>query len=375
MTLRTGRGRPTIGVNMMWCRPGRVGGSEEYLCRQLLGLPESSFDVVVFAPKGFARVHGDVARRHEVVETTHDAESRPRRILDESTWLWKRTRSMDLVHHGGGTVPVVRHHPIVLTVHDLQYLEYPNFFGRSRLTYLRWAMPRALRAADVITVPTEFVRTTVMKNFRVDAEDIVVVPHGIESGFGTSATGEDELRARHGLGTGPIVVYPAVTHPHKAHDFLLEVQSRHWSEQGMTLVLIGGEGSMEAKIRGRLVEEGLSRSVRRLGRVSPQDRDGLIRMAGALVFPSEYEGFGAPVIEAMALGVPVIASDRASLPEVVDQAGLVLPLEVEAWGGALEAIQERRSELVERGRERSAHFTSAVSGAALAHAYHRALSE
>jgi alpha-1,3-rhamnosyl/mannosyltransferase len=288
--------------------------------------------VSVYAPKGFARVHEDVALRHTVVEMSHDAESLLRSIFVESTSLHPRPRSMDLVHHGGGTVPVARRHPIVLTVHDLQYLEYPEYFGRSRLNYLRWAMPRALRAADLITVPTNFVRTTVVNNFRVDAEDVVVVPHGIESDFGTAATGEDELRARHRIGDGPIVVYPAVTHPHKSHDFLLEVQRRYWNEQGMTLVLIGGEGAAEPKVREKLVDQGLSHSVRRLGRVSSQDRDGLIRMARAVVFPSEYEGFGAPVIEAMALGVPVITSDRACLPEVVDRAGLVLPLDVEVWG-------------------------------------------
>lgn len=370
-SMRFGHSMPTVAVNMMWCRPGRVGGSEEYLCRQLLGLPESQFDVSVFAPKGFAAAHPEVAVRHRIVEMSHDAESRGRRILDESTWFHRRTRSVELVHHGGGTVPVVRRHPILLTVHDLQYLEFPQYFGRTRLSYLRWAMPRAVRAADLVAVPTQFVKETIVRNFSVDADDIVVVPHGVESNFGNESTPEDDLRGRFDLGNGPIVVYPAVTHPHKGHDFLLNVQARFWSERGITLVLIGGEGPAENRVAQRLCDPSLARTVRRLGRVSNADRDGLIAMSRALVFPSEYEGFGAPVIEAMALGVPVIASDRACLPEVVDRAGVVRPLDVESWGRALDDVESHRTEFVELGRERAQHFTSVVSGQALAHAYHR----
>ncbi len=370
-TLRAEGRSPRVAVNLMWCRPGRVGGSEEYLCRQLLGLPEHTFDVCVYAPKGFRNAHSDVSERFEVIEMSHDAESRSRRIIEESTSLLWRARSADLVHHGGGTVPVLRSHPVVLTVHDLQYLAYPQYFGNSRLRYLRWAMPRAVRAADVITVPTQFVRETIVANFSVDADDIVVVPHGIEPGFGAGAASEEDLRFRYGLGDGPIVVYPAVTHPHKGHDFLLDVQSRWWAAAGITLVLIGGEGAEEVSVRSRLADPTLGRTVRRLGRVPSQDRDGLISMAKALVFPSKYEGFGAPVIEAMALGVPVIASDRACLPEVVDRAGLVLPLDVEEWGSALDVVEARRADFIRLGRERVQCFTASVSGQALAEAYHR----
>ena len=96
-------------------------------------------------------------------------------------------------------------------------------------------------------------------------------------------------------------------------------------------------------------------------------------MATALVFPSEYEGFGAPVLEAMALGTPVIASDRTALPEVVGDAGLVLPLELDAWAGALAEVDLRRSELVAAGAERAAAFTAASSAGDLLGAYRRAL--
>ena len=107
----------------------------------------------------------------------------------------------------------------------------------------------------------------------------------------------------------------------------------------------------------------------RPGRVADADRDGLIALAEALVFPSEYEGFGAPVLEAMALGTPVICSDRAALPEVVGDAAVVRSLTLDAWADALDAVAADRAGLIERGRRRAATFTRAASGRALAGAY------
>ena len=96
-------------------------------------------------------------------------------------------------------------------------------------------------------------------------------------------------------------------------------------------------------------------------------------MAVAMVFPSEYEGFGAPVIEAMALGTPVICSDRASLGEVAGGAGLVVPLVLEAWSTALDQVTTHRAEWVRAGRERSRQFTAEASARALVVAYDLAL--
>jgi glycosyltransferase involved in cell wall biosynthesis len=98
-----------------------------------------------------------------------------------------------------------------------------------------------------------------------------------------------------------------------------------------------------------------------------------VQLAEALVFPSEYEGFGAPVVEAMALGTPVICSDQPALSEVVGDAGVVLPLVHDAWSDALDVVQRRRDRLVADGRLRALGFTSASSGSDLAAAYRLAL--
>jgi len=357
-----------VAVNLSWCVPGKVGGSEEYLCRQLLGL-DSSFESTLFVPEGFAEAHPELAERFEIVRGPFDGTSRVRRVMSESSWLHQRTRGFDVIHHGGGTIPIRHHRPTLLTIHDLQYREFPGYFRAHKLAYLRYIMPRSARRATEISVPTEFVKKTVHDAYGIDSDRIHVVPHGIEPSLGSNATPVEVLRSRYHLGSEPFVVFPAMTHPHKGHGFLLDVMERHWADRGVRLILIGGAGSAESDVARRVSSGRLAAHVSRLGRVSAEDRDGFLKAAMAMVFPSEYEGFGAPLIEAMTLGTPVICSDRACLPEVVGDAGLVLPLSIEAWAKALDDVDRRRSDLVARGMERSKMFTTAVSGWALANAY------
>ena len=96
-------------------------------------------------------------------------------------------------------------------------------------------------------------------------------------------------------------------------------------------------------------------------------------MAEAMVFPSQYEGFGAPLIEAMALGAPVVCADSTCMPQIVGDAGLVRPLMPDAWAGVLDEVRSRRTELVTAGHARAGDFTAAASGAALADTYAKAL--
>ena len=113
---------------------------------------------------------------------------------------------------------------------------------------------------------------------------------------------------------------------------------------------------------------------RSTGRVRPADRDGLIAMAEVVVFPSQFEGFGAPIVEAMAIGTPVIASNATAIPEVAGDAGVVLPLSIEGWSGALDMVRSRREELIVSGKSRAAHFTARGSAEDLLVAYEMAVS-
>lgn len=372
----TGRRSPIdVAVNLLWCVPGEVGGSEQYLVRQLLGLAAqpTPFVATLYCLASFVEAHPELASLHSMVPATVSGASRPRRVLAEHTWLRRRTRHADVVHHGGGTTPAVGRRPIVLTIHDLQYLTHPDYLTPTKRRYLERTIPKSVGRAAVVAVPTDYVRRTVVEAYGADADRVLVVPHGVEASLGSDAPSAAELRGRYGIGEGRMIVYPAITHPHKNHRFLLELMARHWTDPDLRLVLLGGGGSAEHDVAADIARLGLERRVIRPGRVPDAHRDGLIAAADALVFPSEYEGFGAPVVEAMSLGTPVVCSDQPALAEVVGAAGLVLPLALDAWADALDVIADRTDELRGAGRERARAFTTERSGAALGNAYDLAM--
>src|SRR5436190_20632594 len=107
----------------MWCVPGDVGGSEQYLVRQLLGLAETgaAHDVVLYGPEELATAHQRMAATFPLVAAPVDGHRRWRRIIAESGWLHRHTTDAGLVHHGGGTAPTRARHPYLLTIHDLQH--------------------------------------------------------------------------------------------------------------------------------------------------------------------------------------------------------------------------------------------------------------
>ena len=375
----------SIGVNLLWCCPGEVGGSEEYLSRQLLGLaelPEREIDdlaMTLFTLGTFPAAHPDLAERYPIVPASTDGHRRGVRVAYEHTWLLGRARErhLDLLHHAGGTMPRAQPARGVLTVHDLQYLTYPQFFSRLKLTWLATAVPNSVRRAATITVPSDFVKESVVSAFGYPADLVVVVPHGLDPSVGARPTGEDELRARYEL-SGPVVLYPAITHPHKNHVVLLRAFAALGAGAGdARLVLLGGAGTAEDEVRAEIEALGVGDRVVRPGRVPAADRDGLYRLATVMAFPSCYEGFGAPVLEAMAAGCPVVASDATAIPEVAGDAAILLdPSDDLAWRDALARLlgdEVERGRLAAAGRARAATFTATASARALVSAYRLAL--
>ena len=160
-------------------------------------------------------------------------------------------------------------------------------------------IPGSARRAALVTVPSEYVRQSVVRELAVQPERVMVVPHGYEPELLVERSTEADLRARFALGDGPVVVYPAMTAPHKNHAFLVELMSTVWSDPDLRLVLIGGSGLAAADLERAIAAAPATARDRivRPGRVSNADKNGLIAMADALVFPSRYEGFGAPLIE------------------------------------------------------------------------------
>ena len=364
---------PEVGVNLLWCLPDAVGGSEEYLVRQMIGLaegPPRPWTVALYVLADFAAKYPELAKHCAVRSAPFGGMRRARRIIGESTWLRSAGRGSTVMHHGGGTAPLGARRPYVLTVHDLQYKTFPHYFSALKRGYLDAMIPRSVRGAAAITVPSEYVRRTVVELYGIDFERVHVVPHGFEPELLQVRAAEAELRQRLGLGEGPVLFYPAMTAPHKNHRFLLRLMAERWRDPDLRLVLAGSKGGAEAEVTACADPR-----VVRVGRVGPADRNGLLALCTAMVFPSEYEGFGAPLIEAMALGAPVVCSDATCIPDVVGNAALVRPLTIDAWAGALDEVGAQRADLIARGHARAATFTSRASGDALAAVYETVLNE
>ena len=365
-----------VGMNLLWSVPG-VGGSEDYLLRQLMGLAEIAHDheVTVYTPRGFTRRHSWLKNSYRVIEAPSSCTRREVRIALEHTWLAAASRHEELMHHGGGSVPRTENVPTVLTIHDVQWVDYPDYVSPRKLAYLRRMVPSSMNRAHHVAVPSQFVATTLKRHFALAEEKVSVVRHGMEPRFVSEVSPEVDVRARFNLEGRRVVTFPAITHPHKNHQFLLSLLAGHgdWADPALTLVCTGGQGRADSDVHARVSELGLADRVRFLGRVSGADRNGLIALSEAMVFPSEYEGFGAPVIEAMLLGVPVVCSDRASLPEVAADAAVVLSLEEAAWTNALSQVAIHREALVQAGRRRAMQFTTSESARELVAVYDKVL--
>jgi alpha-1,3-rhamnosyl/mannosyltransferase len=202
-------------MNLLWCVPG-VGGSEEYLLRQLDGLSliTHNYQVDVFAPRGFCERHPRIAAAFTVYEAPSSCTRRAERIFLEHTWLAWHTREYQVVHHGGGSIPRFGNKHTLVTIHDVQWIDYPHYVAPVKLKYLNKMVPSSLQRAVRIAVPSRFVAGTLVRAFGIEPKKISVVRHGLEAAFDGETTSSDALRRQFGLGSGPVLVYPAITHPH-----------------------------------------------------------------------------------------------------------------------------------------------------------------
>jgi alpha-1,3-rhamnosyl/mannosyltransferase len=372
-----------VGVNLLWLVPGRVGGSEESTLaslRALVALDPPDLDLRLFVLEPFSAAHPDLAAALDTDVLPMSGRSRAVRVVGEATWLARRTRGLPLVHHAGGTAPVRRATPYVLTLHDLQPLDVHRTEGRAshsplKRAYLAATVPRSVRSARAVIVPSEFVRASVLAHTDAAPESVVVVHHGVARH--PAPTPESVVRERYDL-VGRLVLYPAITYPHKNHAVLVDAFARVAREQpDVLLVLSGRPGPRDGALRARIDDLGLTARVRWLGRIPAADLAGVYLAASVVAVPSRYEGFGLPAAEAMAYGVPVLAADATAIPEVVGDTGvLVAADDVSGWAEALADLLDddpRRAALAAAGQARAATFSWAANAAAMASVYRSAL--
>jgi glycosyltransferase involved in cell wall biosynthesis len=368
-----------IGINLLWLVPGVVGGSETYVVRLLSGLAERStaFDYTIFAVRQFKETHPDIAKTFKMAYAPLSGQWKSFRVAGENTWLAQqcRKRKIALVHHAGGVVPMVRTTRPILTIHDLQYLYYPEYFTKTKLNYLKVMVPRSAETARLIMVPSDYTRRTVIERLNIDPSIVIVVPHGISPRKGKRPS--QDIQERYEI-NGPFFIYPAITYPHKNHLVLIDAFAKVLkSHPEAKLVLTGAKGSLEVRIRSAVEALGIRDHVKRLGYIPSADLDALYHEAVAMTFPSRFEGFGAPVLEAMARGCPVIAADATALPEVVGEHGcLASPDNSDQWAHAMSEMledAELRNQYSKSGLERAREFSWTRSADILEEAYRHAL--
>lgn len=373
-----------VGVNLLWLVPGVVGGSEEYTTRLLKAVARDrpgDIDLTLFALEPFVDAHPDLADAFPTVTVPLDGHRKPERVAAEATWLAfeAHRRSIDLLHHAGGVIPPgpgISRTPAVLTIHDLQPLVMPEHFSAVKRRWLAAMLPRSARRARLVLTPSDPASASVVDLLDVPADRVMTVPHGIEPPAPVDPEAREEVRERYRLGARTIL-YPAITYPHKDHATLVRAFARIAGDRpDLSLVLVGGPGPAEAEVAAVVRKTGCGAQVRRTGRVPWSDLDALYAGATAVAVPSRFEGFGAPALEAMAAGVPLVAADATALPWVVGDAGLLVPPGDDArWADALVSIVDDPAEgarLAAAGRARAATFDWARAGAALVDGYRRA---
>jgi glycosyltransferase involved in cell wall biosynthesis len=335
-----------VGISLLTLAPNDLGGSETYarqLVRSLARVGTLEYRVLVPAQAK------DAAEGLPAVEVQDPRIGRrgPFRI-PAMAFLARRSRAvtselgaLDVMHYAL-TVPVPgTKAPTVVTLHDIQHRDMPDFFGPARRSFRRIAYDRAARGATAVIVTSEFVRTRVLELLELDSARVHVIPHAIDHTL--FRPGDEEERE-------PFLLYPARPWPHKNHTRLFDAfAALRETRPKLRLVLTGG---------GLERLDPLPEGVERWGVVSPAELASLYRRAACLVYPSLYEGFGMPPLEAMASGCPVAAANAGAIPEVCGDAAVLFdPADVEAIAAGILQADERREELSERGLAHAAGFT------------------
>ncbi|HET6454025.1 MAG TPA: glycosyltransferase family 1 protein [Armatimonadota bacterium] len=290
-----------------------------------------------------------------------------------------RKHQLDVLHSPMHVLPGICPVRSVVTVLDLAFMRHPETYPRRQRKYLEFATKRAVRKANAVIAISENTRRDVIEAFKVPESRVLTTPLGVDESFGPAPKVRiEETRRRYGMGEQSLL-YVGTLEPRKNIAMLLAAfgQVRTDFEQPCELVLAGGKGWFYDEIF-RLVESlGLRNHVRFTGYVRKEDLPVLYSAAAVFVYPSLYEGFGLPPLEAMACGTPVITSNASSLPEVVGDAGIMVdPHDAQALAEAILRVMrdpDLRQEMSEKGIERAKQFSWQQTARLTLQAYHDAL--
>jgi glycosyltransferase involved in cell wall biosynthesis len=370
-----------VGLNLVYLVPGETGGME-VVARELI--PElaalSGLRLTAFVNRE-TEIRGDGPWGNLIPMKVVPVEARKR-----AAWVWGEQTHLprlasragcDVVHSLASTAPLRGRFMRVTTIHDLIYKLVPgSHFGALALG-MRVLVPAAARRSHRVIVDAHSTREDLALHLGIPPEKVDVAPLGVSVPAEVTPTPEEALIRKLNLEERRLVLSLSAKRPHKNLPRLLHAVAGVAADRRPSLVVPGYPTPHERELRELAASLGIADRVRLPGWLSTEDLEGLYRAATCVLFPSLYEGFGLPVLEAMARGVPVACSDRSSLPEVAGDAALLFdPENVGAIRAALERLladSDLRSRLSKAGREQAAAFTWRRTAELTAASYERAL--
>jgi glycosyltransferase involved in cell wall biosynthesis len=369
-----------IALNLVFLVPGETGGMEVYARELIPHLAATPGIEVVCLVNREAAVDtsapwGNVAPM-EVVPV--HARSRVEWVRGEQQYVPRLAAraGADVLHSLASTGPLYGRVPRVTTVHDLNYINLPDAHFGLRALGMRLLVPGAVRTSRRVIADSTATKSDLVLHLKADPERVDVVPLGVAP-RAVEPTAEAPLRAALGLGDRPVVLSVSAKRPHKNLARLLDAVAQLAPDDRPMLVIPGYPTPYEAELREHAASVGVADDVVWPAWLSAEDLEGLYALAAAVVFPSLLEGFGLPVLEGMARGVPVATSDVSSMPEVAGGAALLFdPENPTAIRGAIEQLlgdEALANRLRTAGRARAAEMTWARTAELTVDSYRRAV--
>lgn len=349
----------------------------------------ADLDVTVFAVSWRGRDALRAVVPPGVHVVTRPMAARPLRLAwmrADRPWIETWTGAIDLVHGPNYVVPPARHAARIATVHDLTPLRFPELANRDTRAYPA-LIARAVADGAWIQTDSEFVRSEIVEAFDVDPQRVVVIPYGVTP-LGEPTAVSDAARGRTVAGMDRFVLALGTLEPRKDLPALVEAFDVLAGELGDIGLVVAGPDGWGTDAVEQAIDRARHRTrIVRLGHVDEPTRAALLRGATVLAYPSRYEGFGLPPLEAMAAGTPVVCTDAGSLPEVLGDAARFVDaraLRVDRRAGVAgltEALadvvtnDDLRGDLVERGRRRAERYTWDATAEAMVELYRRAVAD
>ena len=305
-----------------------VGRFTNILCHHISEL-NSRYDFYMYTVNKADQLNEISGRNVHIKRTELNLQSNILRILWEQAVLpyYSSRDELDLFHYTDHTLSVMQEvRPCIITVHDIAFIRFPHLFNRTRRIYKKFIFEMLINKADIIITPSNSTKSDIKRYCGINDEKIKVVLYGVEKRFRLiSKSKVEDYRSRNSLPSS-MILSVSTLEPRKNIVALIRA-FRRLREKGLSdykLVIAGNKGWLYSDIFKEVEASGLQKEVLFLGNVADEDLPTLYNCADLFVYPSLYEGFGLPPLEAMACGVPVITSNTSSLPEVVGEAGIMV---------------------------------------------------